>query len=407
MVTLRGRTSLAALTCLVCAVIAGGCRLLPKEEVEDIPALIQPPEEDLVTHVLALGPIDDALSGSARVGSGREQELYFVISGRIHEVLVAYGDQVKKGQPLISLETGELAFQLRQASAALEQEKLRYQMQYGPEAESARAIRVAEIEVAQAELDLAQAEDRLKAESISCTAQQQRSLQRDVERARLALTRARMNRDKLKDENGSSNSPAQRIARLSVERAQIEYDRLAQQMEDSILRAPFAGKITDLNAERGQMIQAFAPLAKVSDMKGLEMISSLPSSDAYRLSPGIRVKVDMMQGPPRLGRVTRIQPPAVAQDRKQEEWLVRIKMDDPRFPLAFDDYYSVSFILRSAPRALLAPNDAVREDVNGRKYLRVIEGKRRRDVYIRTGIESPTHTQVLAGAKPGMVVIGK
>ena len=396
----------AAIIALAALLATAGCRLLPREEVEDLPALVAPPEEELVTHILSTGSVSEELQRAARVGSGKEQALYFTTSGRIRQVMTNYGDRVKKGQPLITLETGDLDFYLKRAKLELEQEELRYRRQYGDGSEAARALRLAELDLDRAELDLAQAEDRLQAEGKTCPAQQRKSLERDVERMKLALTRCRINYEKLA-ENSKGSSLDQRIAELDVERARVEYERLLRQTENSILRAPFAGKVTSLSATRGRQADPYAPLAVISDMKGLEMVAEVSSDDVYLLRSGMRVRIQMREGTPRLGKITIIEPPDQGVSGNNKRWVVHMQLDDSRFPFKFDDYYSVAFILRSADRTLLAPNDALREDVNGKKYLRVIDGKLRRDVYIKTGIKGDTHTQILEGAEPGMVVIGR
>ncbi|MGE5528908.1 MAG: efflux RND transporter periplasmic adaptor subunit [Patescibacteria group bacterium] len=381
-----------------------GCRLLPREEVEDLPALIQPPEEELVTHVLAVGYIAEEIPAFARVGSAREEALYFTVPGRLRQVDVKYGDLVKKGQQLAVLETGELEFLLRQAQAALEQEQLRYDRQFGEDSEAARTLAMAEMDLKRARLELEMARERLRAAGPTATEQQKKEMQRAVELAQLAADRARLAYEQALESCGPG-SAARRIAYLDVERARIDYERLKNQMDRSILRSPMDGKIIVWQAVRGRNVEAFALMGAVADMRGLEMIATIDTAKAGRLRPGMGVRVKMDEGPPRTGRIVRIEKPETNPDG--QEWLAHIRMDDARFPLRLDDFYSVFFVLRAADRALLAPNDAVREDVNGRKYLRVIEGKRRRDVYIKTGIESETHTQILEGATAGMVVIGK
>lgn len=316
-----------------------GCRLFPKEDVETVPALVQPPSEQLVTHTIVEGPISEEITGFAQVGSGQEEQLYFPVSGRLQELRVKSGDDIQKGQIIAILETGDLNFALRRAKAALEQETLRYELRFGDD-----------------------------------------------------------------PENKFTDPREKRIAQLGVQCAQIEYDRLLKQQANSVIRAPFSGRITTLSAERGRMIEAFAPVTTLSNMKGLEMTSDLKSEDVKRVKAGTRVKVEMDGSEYRWGRVIAID--RITSDDTQR-WVARIRMDDKSFPMKWDDSFNITFCLRSVSKALLVPNDAVREDVNGRKYLRIAEGKRRREAYVRIGIQNDTQTQILEGAKAGMVVIGK
>jgi HlyD family secretion protein len=389
--------------CLVAALVfAGGCRLFPKEDVEAIPELIQPPSEDLITHRIIEGPIAEELQAYARVGSGREQQIYFPVNGRIKEVDIHLGDMVKKGQLLMSLEKGELDFSIKQAKLALEQEQLQYQQQFGENSDLNRSSRLAKFDVDQTQERLDQAKQDLAAVDASADGDKRQKLQDAVEQAQ-------------KDYDDSVLSYGQRqknynlslrLVQLGIEKAQTECDRLARELENSIIRAPFAGKIIAVSAIRGRNVEAFEQMAIIADMRGLEMIANLAVKDANRIRPGMGVRVKIDQDEPRTGKITVVEQVETSQPGS-DEWVARIRMDDPRFPLKLDDFYTVSFVLRFAAKAMLVPNDAVREDVNGRKYLRVLEGKRRRDAYVKVGIEGETQTQILEGAKLGMVVIGK
>lgn len=321
--------------CLIILIGLTGCPLLPKEEVEDVSALVQPPAEDLVTHEITEGPINEEISATARVGSSRERILYFLIPGQIREVKFENGDTAKKGQSLIELETGDLDFSVKLATLNLEQEQLRHQM-----------------------------------------------LPYDTH----AITK--------------------RISAIGLERARLEYDHLLKRLERSVIRAPFDCKILDIKVARGKYVEAFATVGTVADMKGLELIAEVEFNKMLRLKTGMPVRVEIEEGKMETGRIILIEKPEVSLSNS-DNYYVHIRMDNPRLPLKFDNYHNIYFVIRSVKRALLVPNDAIREDVNARRYLRVIVGKQRRDIYIKTGIITETKTQITEGAIPGMVVIGK
>lgn len=307
--------------------LTSGCRLLPKEEIEEVPALVQPPQEELITYQIVEGPIHEELRSYARVGAAKEQTLYFSVPGRIQELPVKLDDEVRKGQIIAVLETGELQFDLKHAKIALQQQELYYQQM------------------------------------------------------------------------AKAGETAQRLAKLNVEMAQNELDRLTKRQEDSVLRAPFQGTITTVTGVRGRTVEAFQPIAVLSDTQGLELIAEIDDSQVRIIRPGTRVRIDNGGE----GQVTFVGKSQNAND--SDQWLAHIRIAGRK--LTINDSYTVSFILRSVAKALLIPNSAVREDVNGRKYLRVLDGNTRREVYIKVGIQNDTHTQILEGAEAGMTVIGK
>ncbi len=390
---------------LILMIGVSGCRLFPKERVEDVPALVQPPQEELVTQEITVGPIDEELSGTARVGSSKEQTLYFLTPGRIFDVLVEYGQMVKAGQPLVRIDTGELEYTVKQAKLNLDQEQLRFEQQFGDNSDNKREILLAGLNLARAKLDLEQARERLKVEGFSSAGLRKKVLERDVKRAELTLRQNQLNYDHLLAQS-APDSLERKIAALGVERARLEYERLSTQLDRAMLRAPFDGKIISLNSSRGRNIEAFAPVVTIANMKGLELISEVSVNNVMRLKPGMKVHIELDEGKSQTGNIVLIDKPQGA-NSDQDIWLGHIRMEGPRFPLKMDNYYTVTYILRSVKKALLVPNDAVREDVNGKRYLRVIDGKQRRDVYIKTGIENGTMTQILEGAATGMTVIGR
>lgn len=110
---------------LMTLIVAGtGCSLLPKEQVDAPPELLEPPEIRTVTYKVERGYIADELRTLGRVAAVREATLYFRRSGRIREILVEAGDIIKKGQVLARLETGDLEHRLELARLDLKRAEL-------------------------------------------------------------------------------------------------------------------------------------------------------------------------------------------------------------------------------------------------------------------------------------------
>jgi multidrug efflux pump subunit AcrA (membrane-fusion protein) len=391
--------------CLLLMLGLTGCPLLPKERAEDIPALVQAPQEDMATYTVNEEPINEEITGSGRVGSSLEKTLYFLIAGRVREVMVEYNGNIKKGQPLLALETGDLEYALRQAKTAFEQEQLRFEQQYGNNSDAKNELQIAELALAKAKLDLESAKDRLRTEGPLSTGFQKKALERDVERAEIQYRQSKIPHERIQSQN-TPNSVAQRIAALAVERARIEYERLTKQMDNSVLRAPFDGKITSLKVARGEMVEAFAPVETVSAIQRMELIVEIEFDKMLRLKPGMPVQVHMEEGKIEMAHIALIDKPQFAVSGKREIYYAHIRMDDPKVSLKMESYYSVTMITRSVKNGLVLPNQAIWWDANGSPYIRAVEGKQRRDVYIKLGITNQTKSQIIEGAQAGMTVIG-
>lgn len=332
------RATLLCLSLSTCLLLISltGCRLFPKEEVEDVSALVAPTEESVATYKVTLGPISEELNTSAEIKSSRVEELSFSIPGCIDDVMVESDDDIRKGQPIARLQTGDLNFEITRAETLLEQQKLLYEQRY--------------------------------------------------------------NDNELKKH--APNYYEKHLAELNIKCAQIEVERLKRQLRNSVLVAPFSGRVTSLSVERGNTIQPYKELAVLTDTNSLEMTANVEKDKAKDIKKGTRVKIRMDEGEPQMATVTRM-------ELKDDEYIAHLKPDNTRFPFKMDDSYNATILLKSVGKALVVPNSAIREDFNGNKYIRVLEGKTRREVYVKIGIRNDTHTQILEGAKAGMVVVGK
>lgn len=105
--------------------LLAGCALLPPEEVDSVPTLITPPESRTVTYIAEVGTIAEELRTLGRVAPMREETLYFTQSGRVREVNVSLGSQVRKGDVLVELDVDRLKHELELASIDLKKLDLR------------------------------------------------------------------------------------------------------------------------------------------------------------------------------------------------------------------------------------------------------------------------------------------
>jgi len=101
-----------------------GCSLLPREEEELKPPLVKPRQENYSTVTAEKGTIVKAISGSGTFESVSTSIAQFAgQGGRIDEILVKSGDQVKKGDLLVQLIVDGLDIQLKEQQLALEKAK--------------------------------------------------------------------------------------------------------------------------------------------------------------------------------------------------------------------------------------------------------------------------------------------
>jgi len=235
-------------------------------------ALLHAAEADLVeitaSQRAALGIVTAPLSAGAgaaaiglpaivRVPPDHERVIAAPAAGMVSRVLVALGDTVKAGQPLLELRGGELAGAQREA------------------AEAAAQARLAE---AAASRDEALFEEGIVAQS-------------RVEATRATLLQARAHLAETRASLRLMGFPATEIA--AIEKGEALGGSLA-------LVAPIAGSVLEVPARVGERVEAAAPLVRIAGLDTLWLEIQAPVDVVAQLAPGQVVHVP---GTPAEGRV--------------------------------------------------------------------------------------------------------
>lgn len=289
-------------------------------------------------------------------------ELNAKVSGYLKSITVDFGDKVKAGELLATLEVPELKDQLASAEAT----------EYKAEADYTNAnliyTRLMSVNqnhpnlVAEQDLDTAQA-------------------------------------------NADTAGAAVAAARAEVEKYQtlISYTRIT---------APFDGIITYRYADPGDLIQAGTssdtqarPLVRVSDNYRLRL--DFPVTVNYvkdiELGDPIKVRVDSLNGESFIGTISRFTDDVTENTRTMT---TEIEVPNPELRLVPGMYATVTLQVEKRPRALAVPIQAVTGDKSPSVYV-VSHDDQIEKRPVQLGLETPDKYEVLSGLNEGeMVVIG-
>ena len=105
-------------------IVLTGCFFLPRETLDERPALLASPEERITYVKVFRGPIERIVKQWAVAESVQEEYLYFKQDGRIATVFVQYGDEVTKGMPLIKLDEGNMEYKLMISELEVERSRI-------------------------------------------------------------------------------------------------------------------------------------------------------------------------------------------------------------------------------------------------------------------------------------------
>jgi RND family efflux transporter MFP subunit len=195
------------------------------------------------------------------------------------------------------------------------------------------------------------------------------------------------------------------VAEASLAQARAEAAIAAQQQARAQVRAPFAGRIAQRQADPGAMLAAGAPIFTVVDDSLLEFRAAVPSADYARVRVGavVDVAVDALDARPVRGRVARVTP-LVEERTRAFAVVVEVPWSAG---LVGGMFARASVRVGEIPGALVVPPAAL---VRGgadplRAEVFLVEGSvaRRRPVGI--GVEGPDAVQVTSGLEAGQTVV--
>jgi RND family efflux transporter MFP subunit len=288
------------------------------------------------------------LNASGYVKARREATVSSKVTGKVMEVLVEEGMKVEAGQVLARLDSSnvEKSFQLSEAQA-----------------ESARKA----MDETKANLEQAEREFRRLMQLSENKIATQSEL--DVGEANVKSLKARLGRQQ-----------------ADVAVAEREVALWKQQMDDTVIRAPFAGVVTSKNAQPGEMISPMSAggsftrtgICTLVDMTSLEIEMDVSESYINRVQAGQAVEATLDSYPEwhMPAKVIAIIPTA---DRQKATVKVRVGFEklDPRILPDMSVKVAVQSAgdTKTAPRSLTIPKSAVRQ-LNGNDFVWIVRDGR-------------------------------
>ena len=339
----------------------------------------KPPEvRTVVVREAATGPgaARTVLNASGYVTARREATVSSKITGKVMEVLIEEGVKVTEGQVLARLDDTNVQANLQLAQAQL----------------AAARTALEETSVRQREADQ---ELRRQQKLLAGTVATQADFDR-AEASALAL-RARL---------------AQQETEITVTDRTVAIWQ--QQLEDTIIRAPFAGVVTSKNAQPGEMISPMSSggftrtgICTIVDMDSLEIEIDVNESYINRVSAGqpVEATLDAYAGWKIPCKVIAIIPTA---DRQKSTVRVRVGFDrpDPRIlpemsvKVAFHD---IAPAAGEARRTVLVPKTAIRGEA-GRDIVFVISRDRAERRAVTVAATTSDVTELSAGVSAGEMI---
>ncbi len=332
-------------------------------------------------------------------------------AGRLAELYVDQGKRVQQGEIIARMEDNELKAQMAQAQASLAQAQARL-------LKARNGSRPEEIAQAQGKVDSALAAARLATErsrrnldlyrqgaiskdQYDAVVTDERKAQADLEVAQQALEQAR---------NGSrSEDIADAEAAVAQAKAQVQQTQVA--LDDTVIRAPFNGIITQKYASVGAFVTPTTSASSTSSATStsivaiasdLEIVAKVPEVSIRQVKPGQRVEIqaDAYPGKTFRGRVRLVAPEAVV-DQNVTSFQVRVGLDTGQQELKSGMNVSLTFLGDRLNDAVVVPAVAIVSE-KGRTGVLVPGGDHTPEFRpVTIGVSMGDQTQIVQGLKPG------
>ena len=345
-------------------------------------------------------PLVRTLQFSARVATLSRVDVGSTITGRVAEVRVAEGAQVRQGDVLVQLESDELAAALAQAVAAERQAQSRLvglRSSGRSAAQAARAQANATLQAASASLARVQ---QLVAQGFYSAAQLDEARRAvDVAQAQQLSAQAQVQANA---DAGTDVVLAQAQRALAQAAAVAAQARLAQ----TTLVAPADARVLVRDVEPGQIVQPGKALLSLALAGPTQLVAQVDERFLDQLLPGQKASVvaDAFAGQRFTARVLTIAP-SVDVQRGAIEVKFALEQQAPAF-LREDMTLSVEVETARRERTLVLPQAALRGPVEGdQATVLVLQEGRAQARPVRLGLRTLDAVEVLDGLAEGDTVL--
>jgi RND family efflux transporter MFP subunit len=338
-------------------------------------------------------------------------------SGQVVSTPVGIGAFVRQGDVVARLNDRDARLRLQQAEAgvkesiaAVRQAEARLGLQPGGsfQASTIPEVRAAgsNLEQAQAQLRLAEANEKryralVETGDVAMSTYDQFRTARDTARAQ--VNAARQGLDVAINTARQSNQAVQ-SAQAAVESARAAVAIAQKAVADTVVRAPYAGYISNRPIAVGEYVTPASVIATVLRTNPIKLQLLVPEADAPHLSPGMGVslEVDAFRDRKFAGSVSAVNP---AIDPASRSATVEALVQNPDNALRSGMFATARIAREGGNRAIYVPRAAVLNDQNTQSYrVFVIQGDTAKLRVVQIGTEEGDLIQILSGVEADEIV---
>lgn len=334
-------------------------------------------------------PLVRSVTVTGTLAADEQVMLSLKVTGRLEELRVDLGSRVTRGQVIGRLTPTDFELRLQQATAALQQARVRLGLAADGLDDSVEIERTSLVRQQKALLD----EAKLQRDRIATFVDRGISTKADLDTAgaQFQVADGRY-QDALEEARNRQAVLAQRRSEVALAR---------QQLEDTTLKSPIDGIVRERLAFAGEYRAAGTPIVTVVRQHPLRLQVSVPERAATDIRIGQKVKVTV-EGDAHVheGRVVRLSPAITEGNRSLP---LEAEVPNPADRLRTGTFARAEIVTSEQP-GIVIPHSALLTFAGVEKVLTVADGKAL-EKRVRSGRRFDETIEILEGLTPGDLVI--
>jgi RND family efflux transporter MFP subunit len=340
------------------------------------------------------------------------------VGGRVSATPVDVGDFVKKGDMLCRLEDRDAQLRLDQARAGLEQAKFLLRQvqsrvgwtsdeQFDPEAVPEVAAAHAGYQAAMASAKLAAADARRYENLVKSGDVSQSSFEKFKTQQETAEASANSSRKQYEAQVNAAKQSfrAIEVAQASLAASESQLAQAQKGLEDTSIRAPFDGFITDRSVSIGEWIGTNSKVATLMSIATVKLRMQIPEQQAALIKNGMAVTARVAAYPDRdfAGKIIAVVPSV---DLTSRAFTAEAQFSNPKAELRPGMFANAKVMLARAEPAVFVPPKAVFYDntTDANYVYSVMKGAAHLNVVLK-GDTDGDYVRIISGLKGDEVVV--
>lgn len=347
-------------------------------------------DDAVAVNVVAVQAVDipREVEAVGTLGAQDETVVSAEVEARVSKLEADMGDHVAAGAPLVVLDGEKLRYRVEEQRAALAQARARLGADGGrlPAPEETPQVLSAAARRREAEQRLTRARQLAERKLVSAE---------ELERADTQLQTARAAHD-------AALAEARNLL-AEIEARQATLKGADRELQDTVIRAPFAGVVAERLVSPGQFVRVQTPVMRVVRMHPLRLAAEIPErfAPAIRVGHGVTLRVDAYPDRPVEGRITRMSPDVNPRSRA---FAIEGEVPNPDGSLKPGTFARVRIVTDRVDRTIAIPAAAVQTRY-GRSVVFVVRDGKLAAAEVEVGDRLGPRVEIVKGVTAGSTIV--